>query len=152
MQELQQIQNENRPVTGSQHGQQINQFFSKNLEVRQNAHAAQASGKENVPINSPNVEEHRPEAVVVEIQGLSQQQRVSNVLQTAAFRRHLENIIRGSISSVSRTRSPAPSSISQSPASSHQPSPSPAQRLSPFREQVWDFYSKSDQELAVIET
>ena len=52
--------------------------------------------------------------MVVEIEGLSQQQRVSSVLQTAAFRRHLENIIRGSISSVSQSRSPI---------ISHRPSP-----------------------------
>ena len=84
--------------------------MSKNLQIRE---TVQASGKENVPLNTANVEEHRPEAVVVEIEGLSQQQRVSSVLQTAAFRRHLENIIRGSISSVSRNRTPV---ISQRPS------------------------------------
>lgn len=112
--ELRQIQHDNRPVTGQNNRDNINHFMAKNLQARETANAAQASGKENVPLNTPNVEEHRPEAVIVEIEGLSQQQRVSNVLQTAAFRRHLENIIRGSISSVSRSRSPIVS---------HQPSP-----------------------------
>ncbi|XP_053406797.1 uncharacterized protein LOC128559399 [Mercenaria mercenaria] len=114
--ELRQIENNNRPVTGQDHRNNINQFIKKNIEVRENVNAAQASGKENVPFNTSNVEEHRPEAVVIEIQGLSQQQRVSNTLQTAAFRRHLENIIRGSIRTVAQ---------SHSPSSSHQPTPSP---------------------------
>lgn len=113
--ELRQIQHDNRPVTGQNNRDNISHFMAKTLEVRETAQAAQASGKENVPLNTPNVELHRPEAVVVEIEGLSQQQRVSNVLQTAAFRRHLENIIRGSISSVSRSRSPV---ISQRPSPS----------------------------------
>lgn len=113
MNELRQIQCDNRPVTGQPNRDNIGHFLAKNLQVRETAQAAQASGKENVPLNTPNVEEHRPEAVVVEIEGLSQQQRVSSVLQTAAFRRHLENIIRGSISSVSRNRSPV---VSQRPS------------------------------------
>lgn len=123
--ELRQIQNDSRPVTGQEHRQNINQFLAKNLAVRENVHAAHASGKENVPLNSADVEVHRPEAVVIEIQGVSQQQRVSSMLQTAAFRRTLENLIRGSIRSVSQ---------SNSPASSHRASPSPAN--TPAREQV----------------
>lgn len=120
--ELQQIQNENRPVTGQASRSNIGQFLAKNVELRETVNA---SGKENVPLNSANVEEHRPEAVVIEIQGLSQQHRVSNVLQTNAFRRHLENIIRGSMRTVSQNHSPA---------SSHQPSPSPVS--TPAREPV----------------
>lgn len=125
--ELRQIQNDNRPVTGQAHRDNINQFLRKNFEVRENVNAAQASGKENVPFNTANVEEHRPEAIVIEIQGLSQQQRVSNTLSTAAFRRHLESIIRGSIRTVAQNHSPS---------SSHQPTPSPVN--TPAREQVWN--------------
>ncbi|KAH3786544.1 hypothetical protein DPMN_164651 [Dreissena polymorpha] len=57
-----QIQNNTRPVT-------------KNIEVHE---IADASGKENVPLNSRNVEEHRPDAVVIEINNISQQQRMSS--------------------------------------------------------------------------
>ena len=105
--ELLQIQHDNRPVTGQTNRENIGQFLNKAFQVRENVQAAQATGKENVPLNTPNVEEHRPEAVIVEIEGLSQQQRVSSVLQTAAFRRHLENIIRGNIGIPSPSRSPA---------------------------------------------
>lgn len=131
--ELRQIQNNNRPVTGQDNRSHINQFLEKNLAVRENVDAAHASGKENVPLNTANVEEHRPEAVVIEIQGVSQQQRVSSMLQTAAFRRHLENIIRGSLRTVSHNHSPA---------SSHQASPSPLS--TPARSQVafLDYFSK----------
>lgn len=123
--ELRQIQNDNRPVTGQAHRNNINQFLAKNLAVRESVDAAHASGKENVPLNSSNVEDHRPEAVVIEIQGVSQQQRVSSMLHTVAFRRQLENLIRGSIRSVSQ---------SNSPVSSLRASPTPAS--APAREQV----------------
>ncbi|KAK3590185.1 hypothetical protein CHS0354_041241 [Potamilus streckersoni] len=92
--ELRRLQHGDKPVTGQNHRENIGEFLHKQLEARANA---EATGKENVPLNSPNVEEHRPEAIVIEIQGLSQQQRVSSILQTAQFRRHLENIIRGSL-------------------------------------------------------
>lgn len=95
--ELRQIQCNSRPVTGQSNRDNISHFLTKTFQARESAQAAQATGKENVPLNTPNVQEHRPEAVIVEIEGLSQQQRVSSVLQTAAFRRHLENIIRGNI-------------------------------------------------------
>ncbi|XP_052773248.1 uncharacterized protein LOC128212045 [Mya arenaria] len=106
--ELREIQNNNRPVTGQDNRNNINQFMRKNAEVRE---TVQAAGKDNVPLNSRNVEEHRPDAVVIEIQGVSQQQRVSSMLQTAGFRRNLENIIRGSIRSVSQNHRPTPSPI-----------------------------------------
>lgn len=131
--ELRQIQCDNRPVTGQSNRDNIGQFLSKAFQVRETAQAAQATGKENVPLNTPNVEEHRPEAVIVEIEGLSQQQRVSSVLQTAAFRRHLENIIRGNIGV--RSRSPAvsqrqPQSREQTPNVSTPPRvPTPVDRV-----------------------
>lgn len=96
--------------------------MAKNIEVRENA---EASGKENVPLNSRNVEEHRPDAVVIEISNISQQQRVSSVLQAAGFRRQLENIIRGSIRNVSQSRSQA---------GSHRATPSPSS--TPVRAEV----------------
>ena len=99
------------------------------MQLRDSVEAQHASGKENVPLNSMNVEEHRPEAVVIEIQGLSQQQRVSSVLQTAAFRRHLEGIIRGSLGTVARNRSTASSARPS-------PSPAPTHPSTPVREQV----------------
>jgi len=99
MQELQQITHADRPVTGTESRYNINSFFAKRLDAQ-----AAAEGKENVPVNVDSVEEHRPDTVVVEIQGLVEQQRVSSTLSTN-FRRHLENIIRGSISSVTRNHS-----------------------------------------------
>lgn len=122
MYELRQIQHGERPVTGTDSRDNINSFFAKRLDAQ-----AAAQGKENVPVNVDDVEEHRPDTVVVEIQGLVEQHRVSNVL-TTNFRRRLENIIRGSISSVTRNNSPRPS-----PQSSTRPSPSPqnSERQSP---------------------
>lgn len=122
MYELRQIQLGERPVTKTNHKDKIDSFFSKRLEAR-----AASQGKENVPVNVDNVEEHRPDRIVVEIQGLVQQQRVSNVLSTQ-FRRHLENIIRGSISTVTRN-SPRPSQT-PSPRASPTPRPTPAPRRS----------------------
>lgn len=104
MYELRQIQFGERPVSSTEHKSTIDNFFAKHLQVHE---AKLESGKENIPANVENVDEIRPETVVVEIQGLVEQQRVSNVLGTA-FRRRLENIIRGTISNVSRTPRPSP--------------------------------------------
>lgn len=104
MYELRQIQFGERPVSSTEHKSKIDNFFAKHLQVHE---AKLESGKENIPANVENVDEIRPETVVVEIQGLVEQQRVSNVLGTA-FRRRLENIIRGTISNVSRTPRPSP--------------------------------------------
>ena len=60
--------------------------------------AANAESSHNAPSNVDDVEEHRPESVVVEVTGLLQQQRVSSILGSARFRRQLENVIRGSLS------------------------------------------------------
>ncbi|KAH3783306.1 hypothetical protein DPMN_161241 [Dreissena polymorpha] len=49
--------------------------MAKNIEVRE---IVDASEKENVPLNSRNVEEHRPDAVVIEISNISQQQRAAS--------------------------------------------------------------------------
>lgn len=124
MYELRQIQYGERPVTSTGHKNAIDSFFAKHLQVQE---AKLESGKENVPANVEDVDEIRPETVVVEIQGLVEQQRVSSILGTA-FRRRLENVIRGTLSSVSRApraSSQTNSSHSNSPQSS-QPSPQTA--------------------------
>ncbi|KAL3864749.1 hypothetical protein ACJMK2_006405 [Sinanodonta woodiana] len=65
--ELHRLQHGDKPVTGQNHRESIVEFLHKRLEAISNAG------------------------------GLSQQQRVSGILQTARFRRHVENIIRGSL-------------------------------------------------------
>ncbi|XP_067656830.1 uncharacterized protein [Haliotis asinina] len=103
MYELRQIKHGERPVTGQNRRENINQFFAKHLEA-----PAGSEGKENVPANVDTVEEHRPESVVVEVEGLFEQRRVSSVLQSTAFRRSLERIIRGSIATASSRPQPTP--------------------------------------------
>ncbi|ESO97035.1 hypothetical protein LOTGIDRAFT_231775 [Lottia gigantea] len=94
MYELRRIQHGDRPVTGQGRKEQVDQFFAKRIQASASA--------ENVPSNVDNVEEHRPEAVVVEVQGLYEQHRVSQMLQSQQFRRQLENIIRGNITTAPR--------------------------------------------------
>ncbi|XP_061184299.1 E3 ubiquitin-protein ligase Mdm2-like [Saccostrea echinata] len=126
MYELRQIQYGERPVTSTGRKNVIDSFFAKHMQAQE---AKLESGKENVPVNVENVDEIRPETVVVEIQGLVEQQRVSNVLGTA-FRRRLENIIRGTISNVSRgpRASPQPTT---SHSSTPQPSPNSTNNTTP---------------------
>ena len=133
--ELEQIQNKSRPVTSEGHRDNIGNFMAKNAALRENVNAAQASGKQNVPLNSADVEEHRPEAVVIEIQGVSQQQRVSSMLQTSGFRRQLENIIRGSFRAAGNN-SPVNRSASASTASPVNRSSSASTASTPTRRQV----------------
>lgn len=111
--EIRNLQHGAKPVTSQGHKEMINQFFSKKLTAQEQA---ASHGKENVPVNEDAVEEHRPETIVVEIQGLVEQQRVSNSVGTN-FRRHLENIIRGSITRVTRNPTPRPSSSRQASSS-----------------------------------
>lgn len=124
MYELRQIQHGERPVTGQNRRENINQFFAKHLEA-----PAGSEGKENVPANVDAVEEHRPESVVVEVEGLFEQRRVSSVLQSTAFRRSLERIIRGSITTASQRPQATPS---RSATPSHLP---PHRRASRGQEQ-----------------
>ncbi|KAL5022466.1 hypothetical protein ScPMuIL_001621 [Solemya velum] len=131
MYELRRIQHGDRPVTSQGKRESIDNFFSKRIEAK---HLVESSPKANIPANVDSVEEHRPEAVVIEIQGVSEQGRVSNVLQTAAFRRQLENIIRGSISTVTRRNSTPPPSASSSSQHSLPQTSSPI--LRPFPPQV----------------
>lgn len=108
--ELRRIRHGERPVTGQNNRENIASFISKHLQEPVGA----GTGKDNVPANVDAVEEHRPEAVVVEVQGVFEQRRVSSMLQTQSFRRHLENIIRGSIVSASRPRPPRPQASAES--------------------------------------
>lgn len=62
MYELRNIKLGSRPVTGQNYRDNIQQFMKKHLTVPN-----EASGKENVPANVDSVEEHRPNAVVVEV-------------------------------------------------------------------------------------
>lgn len=122
--ELRRIRLGDRPVTGQNHRENIANFVAK--YVQDPTHSSQ-SNKETIPANVDAVEQHRPEAVIVEVQGVFEQHRVSTVLQSANFRRHLENIIRDSISAAHQTlttssrgrslNSPQPSTqIQSSPA------------------------------------
>ncbi|OWF40190.1 uncharacterized protein LOC110464106 [Mizuhopecten yessoensis] len=129
--ELRNLQHGAKPVTSQGHKEMINKFFRKKQTAQEQA---ASHGKENVPVNEDNVEEHRPETIVVEIQGLVEQQRVSTSLGTN-FRRHLENIIRGSISTVARNHTPRSFSSRQS-SSSPSPAPSPREEATPQPEQV----------------
>lgn len=100
--ELRRIQHGERPVTGQNNRENIASFMAKHLQEP----AGASTHKANIPANVDAVEEHRPEAVVVEVQGVFEQQRVSSVLGTQNFRRQLENIIRGSIVAANRPRPP----------------------------------------------
>lgn len=114
MYELRRIRFGDRPVTGQNNRENIEKFISKHMQEP----AGASHGKDNVPANVDAVDVHRPEAVVVEVQGVFEQRRVSSILQTSNFRRHLENIIRGSIASASQR--PRVSNISH-PVISAQP-------------------------------
>lgn len=93
MYELRNIQHGERPVTGQNNKEKIDKFLTK--------HFPSNDAKEQLP--SEEEEDHRPETVVMEVQGIIESRPVSSVLQSAAFRRQLENVIRGSIGSAQRS-------------------------------------------------
>lgn len=94
--ELRRIRLGVRPVTGQDHRDNIASFIAKHVP----AGNVEASGKENGNVaNVDPVEQHRPEAVVVEVQGIVEQRLVSSMLQSVNFRQTLKNIIRGTLSS-----------------------------------------------------
>jgi len=80
--ELRRMQLGDRPVTGQGNKEALETLIQRHIES---------------PIN---VEEHRPEAVIVEVQGLVQSRPVSSILGTG-FRRRLENALRSSFQTVS---------------------------------------------------
>ena len=87
MSELRKLKVSDRPVTGQENKKTVEDFFNSRL----NPSAEPTPG-----------DQHRPESVVVEVQGLVQTRPVSSILQSAQFRRTLENAIRGGFSSLSR--------------------------------------------------
>ncbi|KAK3778080.1 hypothetical protein RRG08_044696 [Elysia crispata] len=108
MYELRHLQHGDRPVTGQGHRDSLHQFMLKNCD---------SQGQHNVTANRDSVEEHRPEAVVIEVQGIIEQRPVSSVLQSAAFRRRLENVIRGGLVSAGHSRRTTRATTSLSSAS-----------------------------------
>lgn len=92
--ELRTLRHGVRPVTGHGHRQTLEDFMNKLAKSQEKPQ----ENKQNVPSNRDDVEEHRPDAVVVEVQGLFQERRVSSLLQSAEFRRQLEGIICNSVS------------------------------------------------------
>ena len=86
MSELRKLKVGDRPVTGQENKKTVEDFFNSRL----NPNAEPTPG-----------DQHRPESVVVEVQGLVQTRPVSSILQSAQFRRTLENAIRGGLSSLS---------------------------------------------------
>ncbi|PVD30530.1 hypothetical protein C0Q70_09797 [Pomacea canaliculata] len=77
MYELRRIRFGDRPVTGQNNRENIEKFISKHMQEP----AGASHGKDNVPANVDAVDVHRPEAVVVEVQGVFEQRRVSSILQ-----------------------------------------------------------------------
>ena len=91
--ELRRLKMGDRPVTGQEKKKTVEDFFNSRLN----------------PSSEPTpVEQHRPESVVVEVQGLVQTRPVSSMLQRAQFRRTLENAIRGGLSTLSSRVQQAP--------------------------------------------
>ncbi|XP_064631292.1 uncharacterized protein LOC135489726 [Lineus longissimus] len=97
-----------KPVTGHQRQEVLNDFLAKRVQASEKA----ASGN-NVPSNSQNVEEHRPDAIVVEVSGLFERRPVSSMLQSQSFRRDLERIVRGSVSEFRRVSAQTPPAAPQ---------------------------------------
>ena len=129
--EIKKLKYAQKPVTSQGNKENIDHFFGKIVRAQEQAASYASHGQENVPLNTDEVEEHRPERVVVEIEGLVQQRRVSDVLGTT-FRRQLENVIRGTITRATTRNSPAPSrhAGSGSPNISNSTRPVPAPRRS----------------------
>ncbi len=81
-----------RPVTGQGNREAVQDFFTRNMD--------------NAP--PADTEQHRPEAVLVEVQGLVERRPVTSMLQSLGFRRSLENSLRGAFNQLScRTNPPA---------------------------------------------
>ncbi|BFZ01394.1 hypothetical protein BsWGS_04434 [Bradybaena similaris] len=119
MYELRSIEHGRRPVTGQSHRECLQQFMEKHRmglkDISQTSEASSSGKENNIPANVDSVEKHRPEAVVVEVQAVVALRPVSSVLQSASFRRHLENIVRGSLT----TRQPVNAYAANNLSSSH---------------------------------
>ncbi|XP_078667902.1 uncharacterized protein LOC144909680 isoform X2 [Branchiostoma floridae x Branchiostoma belcheri] len=103
--ELRRISHGDRPVSGQGICEKLDSFFRDRI----GADSAELGEEndENRPTSSQRrTEERRPEAVRLEVRGLFDQHRVSNVLQSDLFRRELENVVRGGLSRFHRSVPP----------------------------------------------
>lgn len=117
--ELRKIEHGERPVTGQNHRANIQHFMEKHLVINQNKIS---DGKQTFPLLDENPINHRPESIVVEVQGIIEQRPVSSILQSASFRRQLENVIRGTIQNSRReTSRNAPLNLQHSTSASSLP-------------------------------
>ena len=81
--ELRRLRMGDRPVTGQGNKEAVEEFFTS------------SSTQYNEPAPAVN---HRPEAIIVEVQGLVERRKVSSLLNSANFRQRLENTVRSSMS------------------------------------------------------
>ncbi|CAL1526424.1 unnamed protein product [Lymnaea stagnalis] len=117
--ELRKIEHGERPVTGQNHRANIQHFMEKHVVIEPNEIA---DGKHKIPLPEDSTVNHRPESIVVEVQGIIEQRPVSSILQSASFRRQLENVIRGTIQHARReTSRNAPLNLPQSTSASSIP-------------------------------
>lgn len=95
--ELRRLKMGDRPVTGQGNREVVQDFLTRTL-------------------NPTPEEPNRPEAVIVEVQGLVERRPVSSILESMEFRRRLENALRSSIGTVSARRASTASSPPRAPA------------------------------------
>ncbi|XP_077992283.1 uncharacterized protein LOC144446403 [Glandiceps talaboti] len=79
--ELRKLQHGEKPVTGKDARQKVENFLQEQTNPRMNTR----------PERSPN------DPLVLEVQGLFERRRVTSVLESSSFKRDLENVIRGTI-------------------------------------------------------
>lgn len=80
--ELTRLRQSDRPVTSSGNKEAVESFFQQT---------------DSNSLNCTETSTHRPEAIIVEVQGLVERRPVSSLLQSLNFRRTLENALVGSI-------------------------------------------------------
>ncbi|XP_035675224.1 uncharacterized protein LOC118414971 [Branchiostoma floridae] len=102
--ELRRISHGDRPVSGQGFREKLDAFFRNHV----GADSAELSEEDQNRPSQGRTEERRPEAVRLEVRGLFDQRRVSNVLQSDLFRRELESVVRGGLSRFHRSVPPPP--------------------------------------------
>ena len=80
MLELKKLQHGQRPVTNTESRETLEEFFS-------------GESRDGTERRTPS----RPESVLSEVRGLSERRPVTSVLRSSAFRRNLEDVIRGTL-------------------------------------------------------
>jgi len=113
--ELKRIEHGEKPVTGKESRNKVDHLLTRRQRQIHN----------NAPVaNEDDVEEHRPEQVTVEVQGLLQRRSVSSLLSGSGFRRSLERVFRSHLGPAPRTRAAeSPLARVSESASSRTPSP-----------------------------